>query len=137
MSFQIAFWKNQLYRHFYTVLILCFWHVISQLGIVKFDEISMLEILFSSSCLCSLLAVSVLYFEQKLGIGCVNIQKFINSKPNSFSYEKPRTLSKRKYLAEKNQQLTENHQKNNWPTKKFGYWSANQMFARIKIYKTN
>ena len=35
--------------------------------------------LFSSSCLCPLLAVSVLYFEKKLGIGCVNIQKFVNS----------------------------------------------------------
>ena len=32
--------------------------------------------LFSSSCLCPLLAVSILYFENKLGIGCVNMQRF-------------------------------------------------------------
>ena len=32
--------------------------------------------LFSSSCLCPLLAVSVLCFEKKIGIGCVNIRKF-------------------------------------------------------------
>ena len=35
--------------------------------------------LFSSSCLCPLWAVSVLYFEKELGIGCVNIRKFVNS----------------------------------------------------------
>ena len=33
---------------------------------------------FSGSCLCPLLAVSVLYFEKKLGIAWVNIPKFIN-----------------------------------------------------------
>ena len=75
----------------------------SKLGIIRFDEISKLEILFWSSCLCSLLAVSVLYFEKKLGIGFVNIRKFVNSRvpliqhiSNSFSYEKPRTLVKTK-----------------------------------------
>ena len=34
--------------------------------------------LFSSSCLCPDLAVSVLYFEKKIGIGCVNISKIHN-----------------------------------------------------------
>ena len=32
--------------------------------------------LFSSSCLCPVLAVSVLYFEKKLGKGCVSIRQF-------------------------------------------------------------
>ena len=39
------------------------------------------------------LAVSVLYFEKELGIGCENIRKFVNSTHN-FSYEKPVTLIK-------------------------------------------
>ena len=44
----------------------CCWHVIRKLGIVRFDKISKLEISFSCSCLCPLLAVSVLYFEKKV-----------------------------------------------------------------------
>ena len=33
----------------------------------------------NSSCLCPLLAISVLYFEKKIGISCVNIRKIFNS----------------------------------------------------------
>ena len=49
-------------------------HVISQLGIVKFDEISKLEIA-AVSALCWLSQFCTL---KKIGIGCVNIQKFVN-----------------------------------------------------------
>ena len=61
--------------------ILCCWQVIRKLGIVRFDEISKLEISFSSSCLCPLLlAVYVCTLKKKkIGIGCVNIRKFVNS----------------------------------------------------------
>ena len=48
-----------------------------------FDKISKLEIskyyviiVYFQAAVSALLAVSVLYFEKKLGIGCVNIRKF-------------------------------------------------------------
>ena len=77
---QLTFLSQEI-AYFY----LCFWHVISQLGIVKFDEISKLEIA-AVSALCWLSQFCTL--KKKLGIGCMNIQKFVNT-TDSFSYEKP------------------------------------------------
>ena len=56
---------------------LCFWHVISQLGIAKFDEILKLEIA-AVSALCWLSQLCTL--NKKIGIGCMNIRKFVNLK---------------------------------------------------------
>ena len=50
------------------------WYVMK----VQIYEILCNICLFSSSSLCPVLAVSVLYFENKLGIGCVNISKIHN-----------------------------------------------------------
>ena len=61
---------------------LCCWHIIRNvtwyLMKVQIYEILCNICLFSSSSLCPVLAVSVLYFENKLGIGCVNISKIHN-----------------------------------------------------------
>ena len=55
---------------------LCFWHVISQLGIAKFDEILKLEIAVVSA-LCWLSQLCTL--NKKIGIGWGNIRKFVIS----------------------------------------------------------
>ena len=65
------------------VSVQCCWHIIRKV-IWYVMKLQIFEILcniylFSSSCLCPVWAVSVLYFEKKLGIGCMNIRKFIIS----------------------------------------------------------
>ena len=61
ISFQIC--SNRLTDFFFVFNVP--WHVTRKLGIVRFDEISKLEISNSISCLCPVLAVSVFYFEKK------------------------------------------------------------------------
>ena len=84
-SIEIKIYKNAFFVYFdfnlfetiiINKLIFCFWHVISQLGIVKFDKISKLEI-SAVFALCWLSQFCTL--QKKLGIGYLNIRKFVNS----------------------------------------------------------
>ena len=49
------------------------------LGIVKFNEISKLEIASEIAAVSDLRWLSQFFTLKKIGIGCMNIQKFVNS----------------------------------------------------------
>ena len=74
--------KEYQWNQCYFVLhFLCCWHIMRKV-IWYVTKSRIFEILcnsyfFSSICQCHVLAVSVLYFEKKLGIGCMNIRKFV------------------------------------------------------------
>ena len=79
---QFLFCQDFTTNIFFKLFHQCCWHVIRKViwYVTKLRIFKILcNIFFSSSCLCPVLAVSVLYFEKKIGIGCVNIRKFVIS----------------------------------------------------------
>ena len=89
-------WRNYEFLKYYVIFFFqaavsaLFWHVIRKViwYVTKLRIFEMLcNIFFSSSCLCPALTVSVLYFEEKIGIGYVNIHFQFHHISNDFSFD--------------------------------------------------